>query len=278
MRVITLLLTSLVFSFNAVAGDKIISAGASITEIIYALGAQQRLVGTDVTSIQWHNGTLPDVGYHRQLTIEGLLSLNPDQLIASKEAGPENTLSLLKQAGVAVTIVSSGNEIADLKQRIHEVGLQTDRAEQAQTLMRKVDQLASQLRQLTPPAKQQKKAVFLLLREDRPASLAGKETPADAIIQLMGATNPAAADISSYKPASSEALIAMAPDVILVSQRTLSAIGGVDALLQAHPMLAATPAGQNKQILPIAGTSLIGELGVSSLHEALRLNHQIYGQ
>ncbi|MCE2597357.1 ABC transporter substrate-binding protein [Motilimonas cestriensis] len=277
MRAISLLLISLVFSSTVLANNKIVSAGATITEIIYALGAQQQLVGTDVTSSKWHNGTLPDVGYHRALTVEGLLSLTPDLLIASKEAGPDTTLQLLQQAGVNVRIVSSGNRVADLKQRINEIAQQTGRMEQASNLNDKVDALANQLQQQTPAKAQQQKAIFLLLREGSPASLAGKETPADAIINLMGATNPAAATISSYKPASAEALLAMAPDVILVSHRTLKALGSVEALLAAHPMLAATPAGQARRVFSIAGTSLIGELGISSLHEALRLNNRIYG-
>lgn len=292
MRVLTLLLFALALSATTLiqraqaqnaqtqispSDNRIISAGASITEIIYALGAQHQLVATDVTSHKWHNGTLPNVGYHRQLTAEGLLALTPTALIASNEAGPDATIQLLRQAGVAVTILNQGNEVVDLKQRIEQVAQQTGHTAQAVSLMTKVDALASQLQQQLPDPSQQQKAVFLLLREGSPASLAGRNTPADTIIQLMGATNPAAAQIESYKPASNEALLTMAPDVILVSQRSLKQIGGVEALLAAHPMLAATPAGQKQRIFSIEGTSLIGELGISSLHEAQRLHNLVYG-
>ncbi|MFO6425266.1 hemin ABC transporter substrate-binding protein [Motilimonas sp. KMU-193] len=292
MRVLTLLLFALTISATtqiqkAQAHDapsqtdpsdnRIISAGASITEIIYALGAQQQLVATDVTSHKWHNGTLPNVGYHRQLTTEGLLALNPSILIASNEAGPDTTLQLLRQAGVDVAILNQGNHIVDLKQRIEQVAERTGHTAQATSLLAKVDALANQLQQQLPDPSQQQKVVFLLIRDGSPVSLAGRNTPADTIIQLMGATNPAAAQIESYKPASSEALLTMAPDVILVSQRSLQQLGGVEALLTAHPMLAATPAGQKQRIFSIEGTSLIGELGISSLHEAQRLHNLVYG-
>lgn len=259
------------------ATNRIISAGASITEIIYALGAQQQLVATDVTSHKWHNGTLPNVGYHRQLTTEGLLALTPTTLIASQEAGPDTTLQLLRQAGVEVTVLHPGNQIDDLKMRIEQVAQQTGHTSQASRLMAKIDNLASQLQRQQPDPLQQQKVVFILLRDGSPLSLAGSNTPVDTIIELMGATNPAAAQIDSYKPASSEALLAMAPDAILVSQRSLQQIGGVEALLTAHPMLAATPAGQKQRIFSIEGTSLIGELGISSLHEAQRLHNLVYG-
>lgn len=76
------LLTSGV-SFSSLASTdlsdsaRIISAGAAVTEIVEALGAEKQLVAIDVTSEQPKGEPLPVVGYHRQLSTEGLMALHP---------------------------------------------------------------------------------------------------------------------------------------------------------------------------------------------------------
>ena len=117
-----------------------------------------------------------------------------------------------------------------------------------------------------------------MIHEGRPANVAGKETSADEIIRLAGAINPAAQQITSYKPLAMESLVAMKPDVILVSQRSMKKMGGIDAILTALPMLAATPAGKNRAIEMIDGAALLGGLGLKSLAEAKRLNSLLYSR
>lgn len=66
------IVASLPFSTAIAEGtEKIVSAGASVTELIYALGAQSQLVGVDVTSVTPKESPLPKVGYHRALSAEG---------------------------------------------------------------------------------------------------------------------------------------------------------------------------------------------------------------
>ncbi|WP_213902787.1 ABC transporter substrate-binding protein, partial [Vibrio crassostreae] len=101
-------------------------------------------------------------------------------------------------------------------------------------------------------------------------------TSPNAIIELAGGVNPAAQSLTSYKPLSMESLVEMQPDVILVSGRSYQKMGGADAILKSLPMLAATPAGMNKQIITVNGSALVGGLGLESLSEAKRLNALIY--
>ena len=61
-----------------------------------------------------------------------------------------------------------------------------------------------------------------MIHEGRPANVAGKGTSVDEIIQLAGAINPASAFFTSYKPLAFESLLAMQPDVILVSERSFT--------------------------------------------------------
>ncbi|MEF1229923.1 ABC transporter substrate-binding protein, partial [Vibrio fortis] len=128
------------------------------------------------------------------------------------------------------------------------------------------------------PQNEAKKVLFLLLHEGRPANVAGSETSPNAIIELAGGINPAAESLTSYKPLSMESMVEMQPDVILVSGRSYQKMGGADAILKSLPMLAATPAGMNKQIITVNGSALVGGLGLASLAEAKRLNARIYPQ
>eukprot|EP01136_Pigoraptor_vietnamica_P034580 Opistho-1_new@98715 len=70
-------------------GPRLVTVSGAITEVVFALGAESMLVGSDTTSV-WPEAALrtPKVGYMRQLSAEGLLSLRPSAVIATHEAGP----------------------------------------------------------------------------------------------------------------------------------------------------------------------------------------------
>ncbi|NOI14323.1 heme/hemin ABC transporter substrate-binding protein [Vibrio hepatarius] len=269
-------LTALAMTFaasNTLAGERIISAGAAVTELIIALEQQDKLVAVDVTSQLPSDFVLPKIGYHRQLSAEGLLALGADQLIGSDEMGPDAALAQLKSAGVSVDIVNTKATAAGLLERIDEIAELTDAQPQAAAL--KV-QVKNQLQSLSQqPQADAKKILFLLIHEGRPANVAGKDTTPNAIIELAGGINPAAEKLTSYKPLSTEAMVEMQPDIILVSGRSYDKLGGADEILKRMPMLAATPAGQNKQFITIDGHALVGGLGLQSLAEAQRIRQLI---
>ncbi|PSU34286.1 heme/hemin ABC transporter substrate-binding protein [Photobacterium lutimaris] len=273
------LATALLLAANSsYASERIISAGAAITELINAMGAQEQLVAVDITSQSQVKGELPVLGYHRQLSAESLIALSPTRLLGSNEMGPKTTLDLIQQAGIKVEVVNSGETVDDLLSRIEQVGELTKTEKEAHALQAQVQQKVDSIHQTLAQQTVKKKVLFLMIHEGRPANVAGRNTTADSVIQLAGAINPAAAAVESYKPISLEAMVDMQPDIILLSSRTLSQIGSVDDLLTQMPLLAATPAGQKKAIVTIDGTALIGGLGLKSLSEAERLNHAFYPQ
>ncbi|MGL4381925.1 MAG: heme/hemin ABC transporter substrate-binding protein [Vibrio sp.] len=255
------------------AQERIVSAGSAVTELMLALGAQQQLVAVDVTSELPSSLNLPKIGYHRRLAAEGLLALSPTQLIGSDEMGPDNALQQLRNAGVRVSVINSDASPQGLLTRIDQIAQLTNSESHAQQLKQSVQQqIASlQVKQPTTP----KKVLFLLLHEGRAANVAGSDTVPDTIIRLAGGHNPASL-VTSYKPLSMESMLEMQPEMILVSGRSLDVLGGVDAVLSAVPVLAATPAGQNKNIVAIDGHALVGGLGLKSLQEAQRIQSLLY--
>ncbi|HAS6233291.1 TPA: ABC transporter substrate-binding protein [Vibrio vulnificus] len=271
-----LLSTALSMPLQA-AQERIISAGSAVTELILALHAEQSLIAVDVTSQLPEGQQLPKIGYHRRLSAEGLLALSPTKLIGSDEMGPAPVLQQLKSTGVDIEVVNTQANVDGLKARIDQIAAILNKPQEAQQLKSLVDQQVQSLK-ANQPTNQKKKVLFLLIHEGRAANVAGTDTTPDAIINLAGAINPAADKITAYKPLSSESMVEMQPDVILVSGRSFEKLGGPDAIIKMMPLLAATPAGQNKQIMTIDGAALIGGLGLKSLAEAKRLNQLLYTQ
>lgn len=270
MRVYLIVLSLLLSHFSAIAQERIISAGSVVTELIYALGAEQQLIAVDVTSKHLLTGNnIPQVGYHRSLSAEGLLALNPSYLVGSNEMGPDTTLANLRSSNVNVLVVPPGNSIEDLYRRIDIIAELTGTTSKAEKLKLTVKQDIDNLS--TYELTRSPKVIFLMLKKGRPATVGGRETTVDKIISLSGATNPASEAVRSYKPLSIESVVALQPDYILVSERAWNSLQGYDGIMTAFPLLAATPAGQPDKILSIPSHALIGGFGIASIQLAQKL-------
>ena len=249
---------------SVMAGERIVSIGPATTELILALGGEQSLIATDVSSPEPKG--LPRVGYHRALAAEGILSLAPTRLVGSDEMGPPPALEQLRRAGVEVTVLPTAPTLANLNERIDALaGLLGNQA--ASTRLKA--EIAVQSDQLAAQAKQNKplKVAFLLLHKGQPTSIAGGNTTASALVTLAGGVNPVAR-LHDYKPVSTESLIELQPDLVLVSGRDWQQYQSVDSVLAQVPALAATPAGKNRAIHAIDGHALQGGLSLRSLQQA----------
>ena len=126
---------------TVVKARRIVSVGGALTEIIYALEAQGELVGVDTTSLYPAVAQqLPQVGYARTLSAEGVLSLAPTQLIATEEAGPQAVLRQVRDAGVPVAVLNANNQFEGLLERVKQVGQITGRADPAARLAQALQQ------------------------------------------------------------------------------------------------------------------------------------------
>lgn len=259
-------------SLSFAAEMRIISAGSGVTELLYALDAQDKIVAVDSTSRSYVEGSeIPQVGYHRQLSTEGLLALSPTHLIGSQEMGPKSTLQQVAAAKVEVITVPAGNDVDDLLARVDTVAKMTAKQAQAKQLKQQIRDSIRAINEKTLPT--QPKVLFLMLNQGRALSVGGDNTSIDHIISLAGGQNPAKKLISSYKPLEMESILNMQPDYLLVSEYSLKKLGGIEMLLKDYPLLSATPAAENNRIITIPGTALIGGLGLKSIELAKKLNH-----
>lgn len=265
-----LILVLLSTSSMAAESTRLLSVGASITELVLALGGEPQLVAVDSTSELPPGNSLARLGYHRQLSAEGILSTQPNLVIGSDEMGPANALELVRQAGVQVESLPQAMTVTQLTENISRLGALLDRAPQASALKIKVQQRAHRLAR--QPITQPKATLFLLLGEGNSVQIAGRNTLANSLIETAGGRNPAATQVEGYKPIAMEAIVAMAPEVILISRRHLKDDDNLSHLFKQFPLLSHTPAAQQQALVAINGKALIGGFGLSTLSEAERLH------
>lgn len=254
------------------AQERIVSAGAGVTGLIQALGAADQIVAVDSSSHLPAGQMLPVVGYHRQLASEGLLALKPSLLLGSEEMGPASTLQQVAQAGVKVVSLPAGGDVPSLLANIQTLGDLLQRPEAATQLTEQVNRQVSQLSEQASRLPAKPRLVYLLVVPGRPPMVAGGNTPADTLIRLAGGENPAA-DLRNYPLLNLEGLLAMQPDGLVVSERSLQA--DPQLLQNALPQLAQTPELKSLPLYTIPGAALIGGLNLTSLSAAADLQQKL---
>jgi iron complex transport system substrate-binding protein len=251
-----LLLSSLLWAAAgtvlAAPAQRIVTLGGAVTEIVYALNAGDRMVGTDQSSnYPAAARKLPQVGYYRGFSIEGVASLQPDLVLASEQAGPPAAVEQLRGLGKRVVMLPAAPTVDALEKRIQGVAVELGVKDAG-------DALVQQIRTQVAQAAQSRSGTRVLLVSSHTGKLegAGTETAADAVLRLAGATNVLAAE-KGYKAISGEAAAALRPDVIVTTTLSIAALGGLEGFL-AQPGLSATPAARDKRIVVMDDLLLLG--------------------
>ncbi|MDP5054353.1 MAG: ABC transporter substrate-binding protein [Congregibacter sp.] len=260
------LFTTVLICLSASAADKptsVISTDASITALVLALGAGDKLVAVDVTSqLPETFSNLPRVGYHRALSAEGLLSLNPDLMLVSEHAGPPEVLRTLESLGIDIQRVPAPLSPRELAANVSRIADLLNASAAADEVLQQI-RVAGQ--NLETQALQ--KPGMILLRENAGVlRLAGAGTAGNALISLLGGTN--LADFEGYRSFSQEAVLAINPAYLLVAVSDEQLQAGEEAWLAAYPLLMHLQAVGSKQWAAIPADALVGGLSLATLQEA----------
>jgi iron complex transport system substrate-binding protein len=256
---------------------RLISIGGDLTEIIYALGEDNHLIARDTTSLFPEQALkLPDVGYMRALSPEGILAMNPTAIIAVEGSGPPEALTVLRSASVPFETVPNAYTRDGILAKIDKVGALLGVEDKAAELHQKVasDLDAAITDAARHPQGERKRVLFILSLQGGKVMASGTGTAADGIIKLAGSIN-AVGTFPGYKPLTDEAIIEAKPDVILMMNRGDGA-GTTNDDLTKQPALALTPAVQNKAIIRMDGLHLLG-FGPRTASAVRELTTAIYG-
>jgi len=239
---------------------RVVAVGGSLTETVYALGAEAELVGVDTTSIYPPQAAqLPRVGYLRQLSAEGVLSLRPTLVVAAASVGPPAVVRQLQAARVGFELFDTDHRLDGVLAMARRLGGVLGRADAGERLAAQIaDDFARAQREVAAlnAGRAPLRVLFVLSHTPHQVQIGGAGTAADAVITLAGARN-ALAGMRGFRPLTPEAAIAAAPDLILVTTQGLRQAGGVDGLLRA-PGLAATAAGRARRVAALDALLLLG--------------------
>ncbi|WP_287139768.1 hemin ABC transporter substrate-binding protein [Mesorhizobium sp.] len=236
--------------------SKIAAIGGSITEIVFALGEQDRLVARDSTSRYPEAALkLPDVGYMRQLSPEGVLSVNPSGILALHGSGPKETVDVLKKTSIPFIEVPERYDHEGILEKIRIVGKALGADAKAAALAAEIDVKLKAAEKQTASIKDRKRVLFVLSMRGGKILASGSNTAADGIIRLSGGVN-AVDGYSGYKQLSDEAVITARPDVILMMNN--AGPGVSDDELFANPSIRSTPAGAARKVVRMDGGYLLG--------------------
>ncbi|AZZ95428.1 hemin ABC transporter substrate-binding protein [Hahella sp. KA22] len=237
--------------------QRILSIGGAVTEIVYALEQEQRLIGSDITSYYPPEAeNMPKIGYERSLSAEGILALRPDAVLASEDAGPPSVLRQLKSAGATWLTVPTAQDLDGVYANIRQIGYLLGAEIQADKLVTDMQAQQQQLEQEKAQDQRSARVIFILQHGGGAPMVAGSNTAADRIIRLSGAVN-ALQGVEGYKPMTPESLAQAQPDLILTTNLGMEQAGGIDAMRDI-PGVRLTPAGRNDKIAAMDGLLLLG--------------------
>lgn len=255
-----LLLICLLSAVPALAAEtklRLLTIGGTISEIVCALDRCADIIATDSSSrYPAELGRLPQVGYARSLSAEGVLAQNPDLIILGDEAGPPAALEQLRRSGKKILEISARPDLAAARERILHISQALGQEVQGREMLARLDADLERLNEQRKTLKQRPKVLFVYARGHRSLLIAGNETAASTLIELAGAEN-AVHGFKGFKTLTPEAVVAAEPEVILMVEGGVASLGGPEALWSL-PGLAMTPAYAKRRLIRMDDLLLLG--------------------
>jgi iron complex transport system substrate-binding protein len=264
---------ALVFGAPAKAAgpQRIVSAGSDVTETVVALAGLGVVRGVDITSrTPPEVRALPSIGYLRQISVEGIVSLKPDLIIANRDLGPPLAIEQLRGLGLKVELISGALNASGMAEKIRHIGTIVGAADKAEPLAATVMAAMTDLAKRLEGIEKRPRVAFLRSFDGGRPIAAGKLPLVDAVFDLAGGVN-AFPDFTLFKPVSKEVLAASPPDVIVADAETVKASGGAAAIMEGLGLGAADPS----RFLAIDATTLFA-FGPSGANEMTTLAKRLH--
>ena len=253
--------------------SRIVVMNGDYTEVVYALGLGDNIVAVDTSATYPPEVTeLPQIGYQRRISAEGILSMNPTVVIGSEVAGPPEVIEQIRSTGTAVVVLEEVTTIDGGPRKIRGIAQALGVPARGEALATDLEADIAKVRTLSAKAQEKPTAVFLYMRGVDTLFLMGKADLSHELLEASGAiSGGAAAGVMAQRvPLTAEALAAANPDCIVVLTRGLESVGGLEGLLRL-PGISETQAADRGCILdfddqlfrgggPRMGTVLMGLL------------------
>lgn len=241
---------------NKESGEKkdmrIVCLSKHLTEMMFAIGQGNKIVAVDLSSTYPDSARLlKTVGYHRALSAEGIISMDPDLVIHSKDIGPEQVEAQLLKAGIKEKIFGAANTIDSAKLLLKELGDYFGAGPVADSVIRKMDHDLSETVKKISDRKITDTPSVMIIHFGRANNvyfvMSGRNGAGDKMIK-MAAGKTAHYDAKGARQISAEAVAAANPDIIIATDFGFDQMGSMDKFISQVPGVSLTNAAKNKRI------------------------------
>ena len=241
------------------APERVVCVSKQINEFMYAIGAQDVLVGRDLTSVYPPEiRRLTSVGYHRALSAEGILSLHPTLFLTDGNFGPAAVADQLREVGVPILTLSPGGTPDSAEALLAELGRRFHREAAADSVLAAWRRdLAAALADTVRWAGRAKPRVLIMhFGQIANNYLALKKgSVGDQMLRWAGAEN-AVDSVGGMMRLTPELIARAAPDIILATDVGFDRVGSAQAFARL-PGVAETPAARSGRIYRIEETDVM---------------------
>jgi iron complex transport system substrate-binding protein len=193
---------------------RVIALAPSITEIIYDLGQEKRLVGvTQYSTYPSEAELLPRVGSYVRLDIEKIVALKPDLCLATKDGNPKHIVDKIVSLGIPVYVINPQN-LQQIMDTITRLGSLLHAEQTAAALVSDMEKRIGQVQARIKNMPDRPRVFFQIDAE--PLFSAGTDTFIHELIELAGGINTTAGEVS-YPRYSWEDIIVLQPEIVLIS-------------------------------------------------------------
>lgn len=198
---------------------KIVSLIPSNTEIAFALGLGDKMVGvSDFDNYPEEVNEIEKIG-GMEFNVEKVVSLQPDLVLAheSSAATSQEALQQLKDAGIAVFVVSDANSIEASYKAMEQIGTITGADEKTTEVIEDMKQSFADLKEKAATiSDSDRKTVFVEVSPAPDIFTSGNNTFMQDLLTVINADN-AAVEHDGWVQLDPEAIVALNPDVILTT-------------------------------------------------------------
>ncbi len=252
------------FGNSEVDGKKdlrIVCLSKHLTEMVFALGKGHDIVAVDLSSTYPDSAKLlKTVGYHRALSPESIIAMNPDLVIHSNDIGPENVLPQITKAGLNVKAFGGANTIDSAKILLKQLGKFFGEEAKADSICKKMDaDIAAATDSLKAMALKDTPNVMIIhfgRANNIYFVMSGRKGVGDKMINLAGG-KVTVYDGKGARQISAEAVATANPDIIIATDYGYDQMGSMEKFITDVPGIALTNAGKNKRIVRFEEHDLI---------------------
>ncbi len=260
---------------------RIVCLSKHLTEMMFALGKGHDIVAVDLSS------TFPDsakllktVGYHRALSPESIIAMNPTLVMHSNDIGPENVLLQITKAGLNIKAFGPASSFDSAKILLKELGAYFKAEQRADSVIAKMDAdmsiAADALKQINPADTPKVMIIHFGRANNVYFVMSGRRGTGDKMIALAGG-KPAVYDAKGARQMSAEAVAAANPDIIIATDYGYDQMGGMDKFITGVPGISLTNAGKNKRIVRFEEHDLVyfGPRSGENILKLIKLLHPL---